>query len=315
MARPVTVSAVAWRARAGQEPAQALAECSALVEQAARAGSDFVILPELVLHGALPPEQWMAAAPLPNAITDHFANLCRQRAIHLALPVPVRDGERVFNSSVVLDRRGQIVGRYDKVCPTPGELAAGIAPGAGPVALALDFGRVGQAICFDLNFPHLAEAYQALDLDLLTVPSMFAGGPLLDSWALTVGACVVSAYEKESRAVDMTGRELGRIGARYEAVSDWGLCPVLTVRLNLDRRLFHLDYNVADFDGQHGGVHRLLRECPDCVTTDYEFSTGVVAIGAREGTTLADLIARYGLETRHAYFARARRALEQRRGS
>lgn len=315
MARPATISAVAWKARPGQDLPQALAESSALIEHAARAGSDLVILPELFLHGALPPARWLEAAPLPNAITDHFAGLCRQREINLAVPMPVRDGQRVFNSSVVLDRRGQIVGRYDKVCPTRGELAAGIAPGAGPVALELDFGRVGQAICFDLNFPQLAEAYQALDVDLLTVPSMFAGGPLLEAWALTVGACVVSAYSEEGRAVDMTGRELARIGTRYEAVRDWGLCPVLTVRLNLDRRLFHLDGNVADFDGQHGGVHRLLRECPDRVTTDYEFSAGVVALGAREGTTLAELIERFDLELRHAYFARSRRALEQRKGS
>ena len=309
MARYINASVIAWSAAPGQDVASAVEQAVALAEQAAAFKSDLIVFPEMFLHAGLPMEKWVSAGPLPNAISDRFAALCRRHDTNMLLPIPVTDGGRTFNSSVALDRKGRIVGRYDKTYITLGEQDADIAPGRGPAALELDFGRVGQIICFDLNFPHMAEEMRALDVDLVAFHSMFAGGQLLNGWALTVGAYLLSAYQEDNRAIDMTGRELARLGLRYESCRMWTLAPILNIRLNLDRRLFHADYNIADFDGRNGGVHRLLAECPDKVTMDHDLSVGVVAIGAVEGASLKELAARYGLETRNAYFARATKGL------
>ena len=308
MARPVTVASIAWSAAAGQPVQSAVNEASDLLRQAAVSAPDLVIFPECFLHAGQPIAQWTQCDPLPNALTDHFGALARKYATNLVIPMPIRAQDRCYNSAVAIDRRGAIVGHYAKTHPTMGELDVGISPGDGPVVHRLDFGRIAHVICFDANFAADAERLRDQDVELITFHSMFDGGQLLNHWALTAGACLLSAYQEESRLVDMTGRDLMSIGRRYESVRYWKLAPILIGRLNLDRRLFHGDYNIADFDGRHGGLHRLLAERADKVTVDHNFPVGVFALGALDGVTLPTLVARYGLETRNDYL---RRSLQQ----
>ena len=242
------------------------------------------------------------ADPLPNALTDYFGKLARLYRTNLVIPMPIMVAGRCYNSAVVLDRAGRSSGIMIKRILTIGELEAGVSPGSGPRVFALDFGRIANAICFDVNFTHLADELQQLDVELLCFHSMFTGGQLLNHWALTIGAYVLSAYREDSRLIDMTGNELMRIGNRYEMFNIWKLPPILTARVNLDRKLFHCDYNIADYDGRHGGVHRLLAECADRVTIDHNYPVGVCAIGALEGASLDELIARYGLQPRNEFF-------------
>ncbi len=305
MARNVAVTTIAWNATAGQTPESALAEATTLFRLAAVAKPDLVVLPELFLHGGSVKALHGKAPTLPNAETDHFGRLAREHRTYVALGLPVAASGRLHNSAVMLDRRGDIVGRYDKMYPMPSELEQGVAPGAAPVVHDLDFGRVGHVICFDANFPELALAYRDLDPDVLCFHSMFAGGPLLENWALTVGAYLVSAYAEESRVIDMTGVELGRTGNRYEQHNGWKIPPILTVRLNLDRKLFHGDGNYTGAPGS-GPLQRLLAEHAHQVTVDHNYPASIFALGAREGVTLAELIRQYGLEPRNAYFRRAR---------
>jgi len=302
MARYVTVSSIAWHAAGGQPVASACEEAAALLRLAAVAKPDLVIFPEIFLHAGQPFEHWVQADPLPNPLTDFFGTLARAYHTNLVIPMPIAVEGRCYNSAVVLDRAGEIVGHYDKTHVTIGELEAGVTPGGGPRVFTLDFGRIANAICFDVNFTHLADTLQQMEVELLCFHALFTGGQLLNHWALTIGAYVLSAYREDSRLIDMTGHELMRIGNRYEAFGMWKLPPILTARLNLDRKLFHHDYNIADFDGKHGGVHRLLAECADRVTIDHNYPAGVCAIGALEGVSLDELIARYGLMTRNAFF-------------
>ena len=306
MARNVTISSIAWSAEQDQPVTEACAKVTELLRLAAKAKPDLVIFPELFLHCGQRASMWTQPDPLPNAITDHFGMLAKELGTNLAIPLPITENGRIYNSAVVINRRGEIVGHYDKTHLTPGEQKAGVSPGGGPKVHALDFGRIGHAICYDLNFSHLAEEMQTMDVEVLCIHSMFAGGQLLNHWALTAGAYLLSAYQEESVLIDMTGAELMRIGNRYEQFNIWKLPPVLTVRVNLDRRLFHVDYNVADYDGAHGGVHRLLAECADKATIDHNLPASVLAIGALEGVTIQELIDRYNLWTRNDFFRQSR---------
>lgn len=65
------------------------------------------------------------------------------------------------NSAVVIDRQGQLVGRYAKVHPVLDGAApngnivleGGVRPGPEYKVLNLDFGRVGLQICYDVEYP------------------------------------------------------------------------------------------------------------------------------------------------------------------
>jgi hypothetical protein len=126
---------------------------------------------------------------------------------------------------------------------------------------------------------------------------------------LTSGAYLLSAYIEDSRLIDMTGLDIKCVGRRYEQFDLWKLPPILTARLNLDRRLFHIDFNCTS-PGRDAKMHKLLAECAGKVTLDHNFTASVIALGALEGITLQELIERYDLEPRNAYFQRALQAID-----
>ena len=77
---------------------------------------------------------------------------------------------RRWNSAVLINRQGSVVGTYHKVfpvygCPHPGTCEQangeqGITPGwDGVGAFELDFGRVSMLICFDINVRSLPSSF------------------------------------------------------------------------------------------------------------------------------------------------------------
>lgn len=103
--------------------------------------------------------------------------------------VPLRvpgDSEHVFAASLVYDRHGARVARYDKIHLFDVDVAEGaqaatryresatIARGLPQAAAAeLPMGRVGLSVCYDLRFPELYRGLAALGSRLVTVPSAF----------------------------------------------------------------------------------------------------------------------------------------------
>ena len=96
----------------------------------------------------------------------------------------------IYNSAVLLDRRGLVVGVYRKTFPTYGSYEeAGVTPGplTKHTVFVTDFGRVGILMCFDVNFAQLwaqldgeEEASQA---DIVVYPSAMSGTRLLSVYA------------------------------------------------------------------------------------------------------------------------------------
>ncbi len=86
---------------------------------------------------------------------------------------PVRN---LRNTSVLVGRDGELVGRYDKMFPTIPELEKGVIPGTVAPAFETDVGLVGLMICFDLNFPEVRVALKQSKPDLVLFSSMYRGG-------------------------------------------------------------------------------------------------------------------------------------------
>ena len=57
-------------------------------------------------------------------------------------------------------RSARVAGKYREFVPTTDERKMGILPGDEINALEPDFGRIGIAICFDLNFLDLMERWR-----------------------------------------------------------------------------------------------------------------------------------------------------------
>jgi len=215
-------------------------EALSLLETARLYQPDIILFPEIFLIGSHP-ERWSDDRYIEYEGSPQLVEMGRVAAdlhAYLAAPVLYRDAVGVHNSVVVFDRQGRQVYTYHKAFPTAQEIAHGVVAGsAQPTVLETDFGRVGFAICFDLNFDELLAHYQREQIRLLLFPSYFPGGFLLQraAWNGRFFAASAHAQGFESVVVD----DYGRVVASGNMVT-----PVLFRRLNLDTAIVHLDQNM-----------------------------------------------------------------------
>ncbi len=295
MARYVTVGSVSHRPEAPYEDMAArLERAEALATRAARMGADVVAFPEIYPHLGVASERWSEVAEnLPGETTAHMAGVARRHGIYLIWPLVERHGGRLYNSAVLLDRQGEIAGVYHKMFPTIGEIESGIVPGTEIPVFDTDFGRIGMAICFDLNFRPVIEGLSRSGAEVVFFSSMYRGGLQLRAWALELGRYFVSAITGElGQIVDMGGAVLAE--ATYEAVC--------TARINLDRRLLHMDYNWGKMDA-------MLAKYGSGVSFQYYTREAVYTVASEmDGVSVDDLLLEFSLEEREDYFLRAHRA-------
>jgi 5-aminopentanamidase len=127
-------------------------------------GADLVIFPECATTGYFVGERAQAVAEtVPGPTTERLAALARRTNAHLMVGIVEREkgGERLFDSAVLISPRGGLLACYRKVHLFAGEKAL-FTPGAQPMVVDTELGRVGLTICYDLMFP---EYIRSLVLD------------------------------------------------------------------------------------------------------------------------------------------------------
>jgi predicted amidohydrolase len=127
-----------------------LARAEAMIGQAANAGCD-VVLPECLDLGWTWPEARKLARPIPGEGSQRLASAARNHRIWVAAGLTEREGERVFNSAVLISSGGGLMAKHRKI----NELSIGhdlYDAGDRLGAVRSPFGLLGMTICAD-NFP------------------------------------------------------------------------------------------------------------------------------------------------------------------
>lgn len=173
-----------------------------------------------------------------NQVRDFFAQVARENGCYIVYSAKraVPDGTW-RNSSVMIDRQGEVVGVYNKNHPTIGEIDQRILCGKQASVVECDFGRVGMAICFDLNFDELRLQYVEAQPDLIVFSSMYHGGLMQQYWAYSCRCHFVGAIAGRA-APSQIRNPLGNVIASNTNYFD---CAV--AKVNLDCELVHLDEN------------------------------------------------------------------------
>jgi predicted amidohydrolase len=128
-----------------------------------------VVLGELAIHGASPEKAEKAG----GATEVRLQALAAETGLWI-IPGSLyedRDGQ-VFNTTPIIDPRGQIVARYDKMFPfLPYE--KGVASGNNYVVVDVPgIGKIGVVICYDIWFPELVRTLAAMGAEVIIVPTM-----------------------------------------------------------------------------------------------------------------------------------------------
>lgn len=152
---------------------------------AASQGARLIATPEysFFLHASGRAMRESACEESAHPALAHFSQLARALRLWLLLGsvvVKTPDGN-IVNRSIVIDDRGEIASRYDKIHMFDATLPDGRAiresstytPGSEAVVVASPWGRLGLSICYDLRFPGLYRMLALAGARMLFVPSAF----------------------------------------------------------------------------------------------------------------------------------------------
>ena len=215
------------------------------MDQAAAAGAELVVFPEVVLDRffpatprsscPLPVEELAETVPGPS--TDAVAAKAKEHGLVTVWNLYERDGDKTYDSSPVIDRDGSLLGVtrmvhitqyegfYEQDYYDPGDTGAPVYDTA--------VGKLGVAICYDRHFPEYLRGLALGGADLVVVPqagclgewpeglyeaelrvSAFHNGYFM-ALANRVGVEDTLTFSGESFVVDPEGRVVAQ-GARLE---------------------------------------------------------------------------------------------------
>lgn len=144
-----------------------LKEWSKVLDAAGKAKADLVLLPEIINGNVLESVQGPTGRMM--------ARKARQYRMYVAGGLYLRDrrSNRVYNVCLLFNRKGRLVGRYDKNHPYTPELWCdiGISPGQQVPVFKTDFGKVGILICYDSWFTDVAELLALKGAEIILFPN------------------------------------------------------------------------------------------------------------------------------------------------
>ncbi|HZP87821.1 MAG TPA: nitrilase family protein [Burkholderiales bacterium] len=176
---PIRVACVQMEPQVG-EKSRNVARSITMIDEAAEAGANLVVLPELCNSGYVfetRDEAFELAEMLPDGpSTRAWMDAAARHRMTIVAGIAERDGEALFNSAVVVGPKGYI-GRYRKNHPwgaenlffEPGDLGVPI--------FHTPVGRIACAICYDIWFPETFRLAALQGADLLCVPTNWVPMP------------------------------------------------------------------------------------------------------------------------------------------
>jgi predicted amidohydrolase len=207
--KPMRVAAVQMEPRIGEVDTN-LKAILARFREAASAGARLVVFPECALTGYGFDSKEVAmryAEPIPGLSTREVRSACEEMGAFVIYGLLERDGDRLFNVTVLVGPGG-VVGHYRKVhLPFLG-VDRFVDPGDRPFeVLEVDGLRVGMHICYDGTFPETGRVLTLLGADVLVLPTNWPIQSLTTAEHLPATRAIENVVYV--MAVDRVGEERG----------------------------------------------------------------------------------------------------------
>jgi predicted amidohydrolase len=200
--------------RSGLDPDANLAALEPMLAEAAAAGAQYALTPEVTM---IFPENRAQLASVAAPFEGHpqlrrVGELAQQHGMHIhigSLAVPLADG-RFANRSVLFGPDGAIAATYDKIHLFDATIAglnayresATYAGGEQAVTAPLGDFTLGMSICYDMRFPKLYNSLANAGANLIAVPAAFTVPTgqahwhvLLRARAIETGSYVIAAAQ------------------------------------------------------------------------------------------------------------------------
>ena len=169
-ARRTIKVATAYLYPISSKQAGGLDEIGKLARDAAKADCDLILFGEAAPQVLLKKGRLASAEPIPGPSFEKLSKIAKDNNIFLAVGVYEKQGEKIFNTALLFDRSGKLVGKYRKVHATLSEIQNGISPGNDFPVFQTELGRIGIQICYDHFFLESARVLALKGAEIILTP-------------------------------------------------------------------------------------------------------------------------------------------------
>lgn len=234
--REIRVASVNLRPRGSVSAADSVTRFLETIEQKVPAQTDVILLPEGITVVGTTKTYAEVAEPIPGPTTQRLGELAKKRKAYVVAGIYEREAHTLYNTAVILDRDGRLIGKYRKVYLPREEVERGLTPGNSYPVFQTDFGKVGLMICYDVFFSDPARALATQGAEMILLPIWGGDETLAKARAIENKIFLIaSGYDHPTYVMDPNGERLSEAREQSSAA-------VATIDLN--RR--YLDGHLGD---------------------------------------------------------------------
>ena len=204
--RMVRLAAVHYRPQNTKSAEENLDQFRKFIDQAGSENADIVCLPEGITLVGTKKSYLEASEGIPGPSTKYLGELAKKHQMYIVAGLLEKEGAVLYNTSVLIGRSGELVGKYRKVSLPREEIEGGVTPGTDFPVFDTDFGKIGMMICWDVSFPEPARMLSLKGAEIIFMPIW--GGNLTLSKARAIENqvyLVSSTYDMKTGVFDRTG--------------------------------------------------------------------------------------------------------------
>jgi predicted amidohydrolase len=164
-------------------------------------GAQIAAFPESSILGWENPEAHRLAEPIPGADSERIQDLAKKYGLMIAIGLDEKDGSRLYDSAILVDRTGKLLWKHRKINVLPWLMTPPYSHGDPSEinVVETEFGRIAFLICADTFTDSFFQRIRDLKPDFMIVPYGWAAKP--EEWP---------EHAKElEKIVSKRARELG----------------------------------------------------------------------------------------------------------
>lgn len=222
------------------------------IEDAGKLGVDLLCLGEGVTLVSTGKRYADVAEPVPGPTSQALGEAARKSRLYVVAGIYEREGPLIYNTALLIDRDGNVAGKYRKTHLPETEVNGGLTPGSTYPVFRTDFGTVGIEICYDYAFPEVTRNLALEGAEIVLVPIWGDLRENQSTWDIVARAraidnavyLVASIYSnRRSLIINPNGRILADTG---------GSQGLVTADVDLNARTFERWLSVASYGEWRG---------------------------------------------------------------
>lgn len=222
------------------------------IADAGKIGVDLLCLGEGVTLVSTGRSYADVAEPIPGPTSQILGEAARKAKLYVVAGIYEREGPLIYNTALLIDRDGNVAGKYRKTHLPQTEVNGGLTPGSTYPVFRTDFGTVGLEICYDYAFPEVTRSLAVQGAEIVLLPIWGDLREELSTWDVVARAraidnavyLIASIYSnRRSLIINPNGRILADTG---------GSQGLVTAEIDLNARTFERWLSVASYGEWRG---------------------------------------------------------------